>query len=158
MTSILCAAVVAVSAVASLLTSQQAGSIRAYIIDETRTGTRPIPGAEGRLAAAQDLANALPLKNAAIRLVTRKDDADLVIEITDRFPKAGSSTGVTAQIASQIPLGNTPELSEHNVEAVVSRGQAKTRFVGSSKTSWKEAAANLAEEIGRWIERNYQKT
>jgi hypothetical protein len=143
---------------ASVLSVQQPprldpGSIQVFIVDESRTEGRKPPGWEGRVLAAQDLANALGQKDSPFRLVKRREEASLVLEITDRFPKVGPSAAAAAR-TSTVPLAHTVAFDEWNVEAIASSGSLKTRFVGSGKTSFKEAAEVLAREIDTWSRAN----
>jgi hypothetical protein len=156
------------SSIAFLLTSvlpieqgprAEPGSIQVFIVDESKTEGRKFPGWEGRVLAAQDLANALALqKDSPIRLVRNRDEANLVLEITDRFPKeTGPSTGPTVQMASTIPLAHTATLGEWNIEAVATSGRTKARFVGSGSPTFKDAAEALAREIETWCRQNAER-
>jgi hypothetical protein len=135
------------------------GSIQVFIVDESKTERRKFPGWEGRVLASQDLANALALqKDSPIRLVRNHDEANVVLEITDRFPKeTGPSTGPTVQMASTIPLTHTVALGEWNIEAVATSGRTKARFVGSGSPTFKDAAAALAREIETWCRQNAER-
>jgi hypothetical protein len=119
-------------------------SVRAYVFTETSASGQPSDDERSRLDGVRELKEALA-KKKGISLVDHKEDATLVIEVTDRQVTDDSSG----------PFGGKKltSLGETILRVHLTSGGQESDLKGIGQGSPPHAANDAADRILKWIAR-----
>jgi hypothetical protein len=119
-------------------------SVRAYVFTATSAGGQRTPDEQGRLDAVKELRDALA-KKKGISLVDRRDDANLLIEVTAREQKEDVQGPFGGKAIT--PLGDTI------IRFHISSAGQESDLKGMGQGTWGRAAKDAADRILKWIAR-----
>jgi len=119
-------------------------TVRAYVFTATGAGGQRTPDEQGRLDAVKELRDALA-KKKGISLVDRRDDANLLIEITGREQKEDVQGPFGGRAIT--PLGDTI------IRFHISSNGEESDLKGMGQGTWGRAAKDAADRILKWIAR-----
>ena len=119
-------------------------SVRAYVFTDTSTTGTPSAEEQARVEGVRELKDALS-KKKGISLVDRREDANLLIEVTDREQKDESGG----------PFGGKKltSLGETILHLHLSSGGQESDLKGMGQGSPGRAAKDAADRILKWIAR-----
>jgi hypothetical protein len=129
---------------APMQASDKLTSVRVYVFTEEAASGPPSPDEPGRLEAVRELKSELS-KKKGISLVDRRDDANLLIEVTGR----------EQHDASDGPFGGkklTP-LGDSIIRFHISSEGQESDLKGMGQGSSMHAAKDAADRILKWIAR-----
>lgn len=119
-------------------------SVRAYVFTDLSPSGERSAEEQGRLDAVREVKEALA-KKKGISLVDRREDATLVVQITDR--EQGEE--------GQGPFGgkSITSFGDRIIRMHLSSGEHESDIKGSGQGTWGRAAKDAADRILKWIAR-----
>ena len=125
---------------------------------------------QGRSDSLKDLQENIQKKHADwLQLVGRREDADIVVQIVDRYTKKNGNVDITSRATrtkdgkSATGYSQSTEHSDYVVKAIMYVGDYKNELAGTVSDEfvlggfWKTAAANIGGELEKWAKANYNK-
>jgi hypothetical protein len=121
-------------------------SVRIYVFaTEVPSGSPPVDGLQGRLAAVRELREALRRK-AGLSVVDDRAQADVTVEVTDREQQSAGEGGFGG--VKLTPFVNTI------IRVRVTFGEHQGELKGMGPGTGSRAAKDAADGLLKWIERN----
>jgi hypothetical protein len=119
-------------------------------------------------ASLQDIREAITKKSDWLQLVEAKEQADIVLEVTERTlveRQGQSTTNTTYDKDGKRATSRTTQTKEHDVvlKAVMSVGDYKNELSGQCDLGYlfggpyRQAAKNLVGSLENWVKNNYSR-
>lgn len=118
--------------------------VRVYVYTSTSASGQHTEEVTGRLAAVQDMRNALR-KKSGIALVEERSQADVVVEVVGREQRESPSGGFGGKMITS--LGDTI------IRVHVTSGEEQADLKGIGRGTWGRAAQDAADRVMKWIAR-----
>jgi hypothetical protein len=122
--------------------------VRVYVYTSTSASGQPTEEEQGRLAAVEDLRDALR-KKKGLTLVTDRSQAQIQVEVTGREQREPPSGGFGGKTITN--------LGDFIIRARVAAGDEQTELKGIGHGTWGRAAKDAADRILKWIARHEPK-
>jgi hypothetical protein len=120
-------------------------AVRVYVFTAEGSGGQHDEEEKGRLEAVRDMRDALA-KKKGLRIVTSRDEADLVVEVLGREERQGASGGFGGKTITK--------MSDTIIRLRVSRpGGEASELKGMGQGTWGRAAKDAADHVEKWIHR-----
>ena len=113
------------------------------------------PGFKDRLDSANDLRRAMEGDSGVFRLAPSRAEAHIIVEITER---SETESGRVVGFVHPNGFVHTKRLAGRSVKAKVMVQDHEFEIAGTTdKRYWRNAAGDLAKELRRWAEANYDR-
>jgi hypothetical protein len=139
----------AVLAAAGLQGPDKMTTVRAFVYTATGASGQHTAEEKGRLDAVRDMRDALE-KKKGITLVTRREDANLLIEVVSREQREEPGAG---------PFGGkaVTRMGDTIIRLHLKSGGEESDLKGLGQGTWGRAAKDAADRIVKWIARREPK-
>ena len=162
----LCAETIAVASVVTSAQNRPARKLRVYCYTGTSASGFVDQKLKDRQDSLKDLREAIVKKKDWLELAESQDDADIVVEVTDRLVVATGAvdTRTTSNISKdgKTVTSNTKStpLTNYTLKTVMRVGDYQAPVNGEVSSEyifgvWRAAAGNVASQVERWAKDNH---